>query len=292
MRLARRRLGAILIGTLVGLATFQAPAFAASFHPVPAAPAGGTIESKYAANGPNAVSTQRITDPASGGAFALYYPSNMGSAKLPIITWGNGTGGTPQTYDPLLRHIASWGYAVVASYSPNTGSGREILAGAKYMVAQNSAEGSPFNGKLDTANIGATGHSQGASGVVAANKASGGLIKATVPIGLPGFTTGTGVTGSIFYIGGTADTICPPQGQLNAYAQTTVPAAVGSLVGATHFTEPIVTGGGGYQVAWMEWKLKGDSAAGAAFTGATPELTHNPRWAQQATKNLGAASAS
>jgi hypothetical protein len=79
---------------------------------------------------------------------------------------------------------------------------------------------------------------------------------------------------------------------INAYNQTSGPAAVGSLVGATHFTEPIVTGGGGYLTAWMEWQLKGDSSAGAAFTGATPEFNSNPRWAQQATKNLGAASAS
>ena len=37
----------------------------------------------------------------------------------------------------LLSHLASYGFTVIASTLPNTGSGNEIDAAAHYLVAQN-----------------------------------------------------------------------------------------------------------------------------------------------------------
>ena len=36
----------------------------------------------------------------------------------------------------LLRHLASYGFTVIASTLPNTGSGREIDAAAHYLVTR------------------------------------------------------------------------------------------------------------------------------------------------------------
>lgn len=82
---------------------------------------------------------------------------------------GNGTGATPKNYDSLLTHLASWGFIVIDSYSTQTGSGKAILDAAKYMVTQNKTAGSKFYQKIDTAHIGAAGHSQGAAGVINAH---------------------------------------------------------------------------------------------------------------------------
>jgi predicted dienelactone hydrolase len=143
------------------------------------------IEQRYEHTGSHPVTTQIVTDPASGGTFALYYPSNLADTTHPIVTWGNGTGAHPQDYDTLLRHLASWGFVVIDSTNSQTGNGTDMLAGATYLLHRNATSGDQFHNRIDTAHIAAVGHSQGATGALNATRLSNGMITTTVPIGLP-----------------------------------------------------------------------------------------------------------
>src|SRR6266849_3211358 len=140
----------------------------------------GTIEQQFYANGTWAVTVQTGTMccDSSGNKFDLYYPTNLGAGgfKHPIITWGNGTNGKASDVDYFLKHMASWGFVIIATEDKNTGVGQTILDAAKFLVAANGTPGI-FQNKLDVNNVGAMGHSQGATGAINALIKSAGAIK-------------------------------------------------------------------------------------------------------------------
>ena len=147
------------------------------------------IELKYYADGSWAV-TARLAGAccdSSGNKFDLYYPTNLGARgfKHPILTLGNGTKAKPGQYDYLLKHLASWGFVIVATEDENTGPGQTILDAANYMVGENSNSSSIFFQKLDVREIGTLGHSQGATGAINAMIKSNGSIKTVIAIELP-----------------------------------------------------------------------------------------------------------
>ena len=55
------------------------------------------IETHYNSAGSWAISTEKYTD-ASGQIYDLFYPTDLGSdgLKHPILTWGDGSFGTPE----------------------------------------------------------------------------------------------------------------------------------------------------------------------------------------------------
>jgi hypothetical protein len=264
-----------------------------SAHPTFAANA---IETVYKTAGSFSVSTATVT---SGTAtYYLYYPTQLGTGGMrhPIVTWGNGTNATPSNYYGLLNHLASWGFAVVAVDDPTTGTGAEMLAAAQYMVQKDSDSSSVFYQKLDTAHIGAIGHSQGAGGAVNATNHSNGLITTAVTIALPNqIWVSAGdeyyvdqLTVPVLFLGGANDiVIASPATQTGYYNQVPGAAAVAVLKGAGHNTIQ-QTGGGflGYINAWLMYVLRNDSAARGAFVGAPPEINTNASWSNQAEKNL------
>jgi hypothetical protein len=260
--------------------------------------AANPIETTYKVAGPSTVATADVTNAAGTVIYKLFYPSNIGAGgvKAPIITWGNGSGAVPSQYSGLLNQLASWGFAVVASTSTTTGKGTEMLAGANYMVAQNTTVGSPFYGKLDTAKVGAIGHSQGAGGTVNATNHSAGLITTAVPIALPNtIWVSPGdeyypaqLTVPTLFLGGANDIIISsPSTIAGFYNQVPGAAAKAVLKGADHNTIQ-GTGGGflGYITAWMRYRLSGDAYARGAFVGTAPEINANTAWQNQAEKNL------
>lgn len=285
-RRARRLLALVLMLLTVLLAS--AGATAASAAP---------IEAAYAAPGPATVLTQDVTDGTGAVTYRIFYPADIATgARRPIVTWGNGSWATPAQYPGLLNHLASWGYVVIASTSQNTGTGSEMLAGAQYMVAQDTTAGSPFQGRLDTTAIGAVGHSQGAGGAVNATTHSGGLIRTTVTYALPAplwvgaadaFDVGQ-LTGPSFFIGGQWDVLIASATELRKYYDAAGgPAAIGVINGADHNTiqnagTPVL----GYVTAWLQYQLRGDAVARGAFAGPTPELLTNSGWRARATRAL------
>jgi dienelactone hydrolase len=261
--------------------------------------AASAIESHYNVAGPWAVTTADVTDASGQVVYKLYRPAALGAGGFhhPIVTWGNGTGATPDMYPGVLNRLASWGFAVIASTDTTTGTGAEILSAAQYLAARNADPASVFYGKLDTGRIGAVGHSQGAGGVVNATTHSNGLITTVVPIALPArIWVSPGdeyypaqITCPVLFLGAGQDIIISSPSTIRGfYDEVPGAAAMAVLTNADHNTIQN-TGGGflGYLTAWLMYRLQGDTYARGAFAGATPEINTNTAWKNQAEKNLG-----
>jgi hypothetical protein len=206
----------------------------------------------------------------AGALYEVFYPADLASSQpAPILTWGNGTGASPDQYRVLLGHLASWGFAVVASTSPNTGTGEAMLAAEDFLVAAATAPG-PFMGRLDVSHVGAIGHSQGSDGAAHALLAadapgsSHAFIATLVSIEPPGqqwtcfgssdpscpakesFDAMSLGSGSVFFVDGSKDTFIAPPTQSDGtageqsvaayYAATpaATPRAKATLIGADH----------------------------------------------------------
>jgi len=309
----RRYLGVALL--------IAACAFAQSCNP-PNSPTG-TIEKQFYANGTWTVSVQTGTMccDSLGNKFDLYYPTNLGAGgfKHPIITWGNGSFGKAADVDYFLRHMASWGFVIIATEDSMTGPGQTILDAANFLKAANSNPGI-FQGKLDINNIGAIGTSQGAGGAINALIKSAGTIKTVIPIELPAqiwcstppcVDTSQLTTGSVFFVDGSLDFVSPPNQDPSATGlqsvaayYNAVPASVaklkGTLIGPTHNDitgQPDCThakvpcllgvyGYLGYPTAWMMDRLQGNAAAHAAFVNGTGEMFHQPLNWQSVASNI------
>lgn len=279
----------------------------------------GPIEAKYAKTGPWATSLVETTDACDreGSPCAIFYPSNLGynpqtgqsGFKHPIIAIAGGTTNSTTDdprplqevshYNQYLRHLASWGFVVVLTRDGWTSTGETIVDATNYIVAKNAQPGSRFKGKLDTANIGMMGFSQG-GGTAAALLASqnplfktfisgqgiGQLFGTVLSAYLPDNPMSTGLLslatvthGSIFYIGSSTDVpvsgldanltyylttsnqIDKVMGVLNGYPHPTVLGNPGCTTPATCDNNPYR----GLGVAWMLWKLRGNAEAGSIF---------------------------
>jgi len=294
----------------------------ASAQEVPNAPTG-RIEQRYFADGPSAVvSTPEFACcDRSGYAYDVWYPGDLGAdgTGAAIISWGNGTGANPQQYADLLSHLASWGFVVIASRDPNTGSGEEILDAVKFLLAANDDPQSAFYAKLQTDRVGVMGHSQGATGVLNALMKSGGAVRTAIPIELPAqrwcsdaisCTDARALSaGSVFYLNGSADTLISPSTQVapwriagqqsNQGYYDASPRSVGklfaTLIGPNHNAvqgQPDCSGASapcvngvygylGYPTAWMMAQLRDDALASAAFARGGEIFRQDSNWQNQ-----------
>jgi hypothetical protein len=234
--------------------------------------------------------------------------------KSPIVTWGNGTGGSPAKVSAFLSHLASYGFTVIASTLPNTGSGNEIDAAAHYLVAQNGVAASVFHGHLNVSEVAAVGTSQGATGAVRAGTNDPALIKTVMTFSLPS-TVWAGpnpdcptaadctanpaaLTRPVFFVsthGFWDSIIASPATEKAFYLSTSVHAALGIILDsdgkpADHASIQNAADGGnpggffGYATAWLEYQLRGNATAAGAFTGPHPELLSNTNWPGSAVK--------
>lgn len=246
------------------------------------------IEATYGAAGPWSTATSAITDDG-GQSFDVYHPENLGAdgVRHPIITWGNGTFRPTGSYAALLRHLASWGFVVIATPSTWTGDGHEILAAVHALLDANEDPSSIFFHRLDPAKIAASGHSQGAYGALNAALMSGGLITTVVPIGLPDVVWLSPfhasdldrLTQAVFFVGGGNDWLSTPAGALQYVQAIPGSAALALLGGGAH--DGIMSGTDaylGYLTAWMMYQLLDDIEAAGAFVGQQPEISTNAHW--------------
>jgi len=277
----------------------------------------GEIERKYYAAGPwkdvTVGKTEKPCDSA-GNKCILVYPTNLGAngLKHPIVAYGNGTNAHPTEAAYFLKHLASWGFAVIASEDKQTLPGITILDSVKFMIAANGDPESIFLNKLDVSQIGATGYSQGAFGVISAMIKSPGLIKTAIAIALPKRSWCNPscpdpdlrnlTQGSIFFVTGSGDPISPPAQPPGSSSEQSIEAyynAVpdnlmklkGTLTGASHNDiagQPdcaAAMGSGcvigvygylGYPAAWLMYELQGDAYARGAFVQETGEMFKGP----------------
>ncbi|RDI48911.1 poly(ethylene terephthalate) hydrolase family protein [Nocardia mexicana] len=313
----------VVFRALAVLATFLLAGTATAHADAPYRPTGA-VEAKFAERGPWEVAAQAgfgCCD-STGAAYDIWYPEDLGAhgVRHPIVAWGDGTNAVPRQYAYLLEHLASWGFVVIAPENRSTGSGTDIAGAARYLIDAARDPSSIFHDRLDTAAVGAVGHSQGASGAVNAMANSDGLIKTAVPMELPAeaFCSGNliscadvrGLTsGSVLFVNGADDALISPSNQPpwqsqglqsnRAYYDAT-PASLtkawGTLVRANHndpqgqpdcaeASVPCTTGVYGYlgyPTAWLMAQLQNCGEAQAAFTPNSGEFyTPNPNWSNQ-----------
>ena len=301
-RVAAALSATLLLATLTGAARQPGP--------------GYPVQAAFASPGPYATTTGTVQDAAGMVIYDLYYPSHYAALgfKSPIVTWGNGTGGTPGKVSALLSHLASYGFTVIASTLPNTGSGIEIDAAAHYLAAQASATGSVFQGRLNVNEVAAVGTSQGATGAVRAATHDPALIKTAMTFSEPNpiwaapnpdcptaadcTADPAALTQPVFFIsthGFWDSIIASPATEKAFFLSTTVHAALGVILNsdgkpADHASIQNTAAGGnpggflGYATAWLEYQLRGNATAAGAFTGPHPELLANANWPGSAVK--------
>ncbi len=272
---------------------------------------GGEIEAKYLGKGSYAVEAKEFIVP-NDLSHKVWYPSEMktGTAKYPLIVMSNGTGTTYDKYEPVLEHLASWGFIVIANNEGSSGTGAASEKSLNYILALNDNAQSEFYQKIDTDKIGSAGHSQGGVGSINAVTAqpSGNKYKAiysacTTQSGIAAGILGcpydaSKITVPFFAVSstGTTDTYhgatetekgmgWSPLSTLthNYEAAKTTDKIFARRINADH--GHMLAYGDGYMIAWFMWHLKGDESAKAAFYGDNAEIKNNANW-RDVTKNI------
>ena len=253
---------------------------------------GGWPAADPAVAGPFTTVTENNVGPAAGAgadggapvAFTLFRPKDLSQGGLchPVITWGNGTGSNPSLYKVLLNHLASHGFVVIASDSPNVAQGTPppMVAGVTWVLEQNADPTSELYQKIDTMHIGATGHSQG--GFATSTAGADSHITTIAP--LCGAAATRNLHGPAWLFCGGMDTTVPCSTVQNAFnAISNVPVMQADYLSVDHGSWLTFRGTkpGAVEVAvtaWMRVQLMGDSALRSWFYGPTCKLCTDSGW--------------
>ena len=225
-------------------------------------------------------------DPLDGGTaprFTMFRPDNLTEVELchPVITWGNGTGATPNMYGTLLKNFASHGIVVIASNNTNVARGNPapMIVGVTWILQQNDDPTSKLYHRIDTTHIGATGHSQGAMATTTASGDS--HITTSIPI--EGASAQRNLHGpAMFFCGGQDTTVGCSGAQSALAAVTTLPAMYAELIAVDHGSW--MSRGSTLSVsdtaftAWMRVHLLGDTTLRSWFYGADCKLCTDTAW--------------
>jgi dienelactone hydrolase len=242
--------------------------------------------------GPFATMRENNVGPAAGQgadggapvAFTMFRPMDLAQGGLchPVITWGNGTGSNPGLYQVLLNHLASHGFVVIASDSPQVAQGDPppMLAGITWVLEQNGDPTSVLYQRIDTTHIGATGHSQG--GFATTTAAGDSRITSIAP--LTGASTQRNLHGPAWFFCGEMDTTVPCDTVQRAFdAVSTQPAMLANHLTSDHAnwvtfrgTTPSVVEVA--TTAWMRVHLMGDTALRSWFYGPSCRLCTDTAW--------------
>lgn len=232
-----------------------------------------------------------VPDPIYGDKqqrFNVYRPSNLDQTGYchPILIWANGYRDNPEQnppdcvvdsganrwcgqYGPMVKHLASHGFVVVAPLSTATAEGTPLptIASLDWILEQAEDSSSPYYHHLDTANIGQLGHSYG--GMSTCISASEPRYKALATI--CGTRALTGVhTPMLFFCGG-KDTTVDCEGVKTVFQSVTnQPAFFLKELSADHGSW-VYQGANGVSlssaVAWFRVHLMNDSANRKYFYG-------------------------
>lgn len=222
------------------------------------------------------------------GDKTVYYPKSLENSekKYPVIVWANGTGCPTSTYSGLLSDFAEAGYIVVADSTVMSASGEEQRDSVEYALEAAKDPDSVLYGKVNTAAVGAAGHSQGGrSAVNAAQKDS--RIKCVLSIAGSNYDyEAEGLKTPVFYMTGTGDMVVPSgQWVKPAYELAEGRAVYASLKNGIHttcMTNPEKVSG--YGVKWFDAVLKNDSAASEIFKQGG-QLSKDSAWQDFECKN-------
>ncbi|MEI2776182.1 MAG: alpha/beta hydrolase-fold protein [Tetrasphaera sp.] len=296
---------AILIAALFGFMTYK------NTHYYDFVKTGGPIETKYTPMGSLDVTHVSVSDGGDKfGQQQVWYPTELEKSdkSYPVVIIANGTGSIASTIEPVLEHLASWGFIVVGNDDENSRTGESSEASLNFILGSNDDAKSIFKGHVDVDHIGIAGHSQGGVGAInAATKQPSAKRYSALFLASPtGEYWGTNpdfgpewsydpaklsaptfaIAGTGSFDAGTASDIKATEGQgiipLWSLQNTfdAIPDDVAKIIArraeADH--SDTLTSGSGYMTAWFAYWLKGDQEAHPAFSGDRPEIAANPEW--------------
>jgi hypothetical protein len=212
-------------------------------------------------------------------------PLGAGGLRHPLIVWGNGTTAWPALYREGLEHLATHGFIVAAANTSNAGSGNAMLDCIDWVVEQNETSGSDYEDNVDTAHIGATGHSQGGGGALMVGRDD--RIAATAPLQpyilFPNHDSSSHgeQNGPMLLLSGGNDGTAPiSPHQITVFQDANVPVFWGVLESATHLGDSLGDMGRyrGPITAWFRHHLMGDELAESVFYGESCELCEDSDW--------------
>ena len=254
---------------------------------------GGPLEAAYMAMGSQPVERWEVPAPEEDwGTFVVYYPAALPRTgeQYPVVVMVNGTGVGASKYPAVFEHLASWGFIVVGSDDPSTCTGESADAALAWLLNENADPDSRFYQKVDQANIGICGHSQGGVGVFNAVNANprGGLYRCAVSLSpvdievaaalhLDYDPTPTRIP--TLLLASSAGDVIQLDGLQQLYEALDAPKTMARRTSVGH--GQMLYTADGYVTAWFLWHLQGDEAAAGAFTGGAPELLANERYQDQ-----------
>ena len=254
----------------------------------------GTLEKKYAYNGQYQVElfTQEDSDERIK-LLQVYYPTDLKTSqkKWPLVLMANGTGIRASKYEAIFRHLASWGFIVVGNEDEWTWDGKSVSKSLDMMLKANTDPSSLFYQKVDTANIGLTGHSQGGMCVYTAASLfeNSRLYKAlctqsgtaTMLVDSLGADFLKDIKAPMLLMGGCGDldakALCKLDELQKSYEGISSEQRImGRIKGTDH--GDMLPRGDAYMTAWMRYWLCGDSEARKCFVGRKAEILSNNNW--------------
>lgn len=257
---------------------------------------------RYEQPGPHGVEVLReaLCCDSKGKAIDLYVPD--ANKPVPVVLWGNGSWASPEKYEFLLRHLASWGMAVAATRDDAMAQGETMLDALALL-----AQGEPPVA-FDPSRVAAVGHSQGAGGSVNAAIRSR-EVDTVIAVDLPARKRcqpgdcediPTGLPGdiSILFLSGARDPLSPVEAAGSYYDAVPdgIARAMAMVVDADHNDiqgQPKcgflaigcrngVEGYLPYVTAWLAWQLDIEAGARDVFVGPAADFTEDPRLANAA----------
>lgn len=231
-----------------------------------------------------------VPDPIYGDEqqrFNIYRPKNLADSGYchPILVWANGHTDNPEQnppkcvvdsaankwcgqYLPLMNHLASHGFVVIASLSTTTSKGDPLptIVGLDWLLKQAEDPTSAYYHRLDTAHIGQLGHSEGGMSTCMSAKDPRYSAIATVS----GTSTITGIhTPALFFCGGKENGMCD-NNQKVASSITDQPSMLIDNLNADHGSW-VYEGAKGVDLsglaAWFRLHLMADTAQRKRFFG-------------------------
>jgi hypothetical protein len=266
---------------------------------------GGEIESRYLQMGSSDVSYMESSTLQSYKKYEIWYPSEIeaetGNRKYPAVVFVNGTGVKASEYKALFAHLASWGFICIGTeeeYAWNGFSAEMCVRTLLKLNENETVEGynNVFYQKIDTANIGITGHSQGGAGVINAitDTKHAAVYKTAVAISpaneelsaaLDWSYDATNVNIPMLLLSGTGkadENLVVNLQQLESIYQHISGSAIKVMARRSDADHgDMLYFADGYVTAWFMWQLQGDSEAAKAFVGDDPELLRNALYQDQ-----------
>ena len=262
----------------------------------------GTLEKKYAYNGQYQVEhfAQEDSDEQIK-LLQVYYPADLKTSKKkwPLVLMANGTGTPASKYKTLFRHLASWGFIVVGNEDEWTWDGKSISKSLDMMLKANTDPSSLFYQKVDTANVGLTGHSQGGMCVYTAASLfeNSRLYKAlctqsgtaTMLVDSLGADFLKDIKAPMLLMGGCGDfdakALCKLDELQKSYEGIgSEQRIMGRIKGTDH--GDMLPRGDAYMTAWMRFWLYDDTLAARCFVGKDAEMLTNKNWQNVKLKGL------